>query len=232
MAAPRAQDQALSGTKAALRRRLLAERRARAAADPAAAARAAAVIQDRLCALPAVGAAGVVASYAALPGEVDLDALHGRLVAAGKRVVYPRVAGRGAALSFHAVATVGELHARGPLGIREPDPDAGPGAGGHAGNAATAAATPAAEIDAVLVPGVAFDRAGRRLGQGGGYYDALLAGVAPAGLRPAAARVGVAFAYQIQTEVPAGPDDRPVDFIVTEEEVVDCRAKESPRGQA
>ncbi|HEV8325466.1 MAG TPA: 5-formyltetrahydrofolate cyclo-ligase [Myxococcota bacterium] len=218
MAAPRAQDPALRETKAALRRRLQEERRARAAADPAAAARAAAVIHDRLCALPAVGAARVVASYAALPGEVDLDPLHGRLAAAGKRVVYPRVAGRGAGLAFHAAASVAELRARGPLGIREPDPSAAP--------------TPVADIDAVLVPGVAFDRAGRRLGQGGGYYDALLAGAAPgAGLRADAARVGVAFASQIQAEVPAGPDDRPVDFVVTEREVVDCGGKESPRGQ-
>ena len=66
-------------------------------------------------------------------------------------------------------------------------------------------------IDWVLVPGVAFDRDGRRLGYGGGYYDRLL----PL-LSPRAARVAGAFDLQIVDRVPAAPHDVAVDAIVTE----------------
>ena len=66
-------------------------------------------------------------------------------------------------------------------------------------------------IDFVLVPGVAFDLAGRRLGYGGGYYDRLL----PL-LSPRAARVAGAFELQLVDRVPAAPHDVAVDAIVTE----------------
>jgi 5-formyltetrahydrofolate cyclo-ligase len=69
------------------------------------------------------------------------------------------------------------------------------------------------EIDVVLVPAVAFDRRGARVGYGGGYYDRFLPGV------PQAARVGVAFACQIVQEIPADPYDVTVDAIVTETEI-------------
>ncbi len=63
----------------------------------------------------------------------------------------------------------------------------------------------------MLVPGVAFDLAGGRLGYGGGYYDRLLPLLAPA-----AARVAGAFEVQLVDLVPATPHDLPVDAIVTE----------------
>jgi 5-formyltetrahydrofolate cyclo-ligase len=68
-----------------------------------------------------------------------------------------------------------------------------------------------AAIDWVLVPGVAFDLAGRRLGYGGGYYDRLLPS-----LRPDAARIAGALELQIVDRVPAAPHDLTVDMIVTE----------------
>ena len=69
------------------------------------------------------------------------------------------------------------------------------------------------ELDAVLVPGRAFDRAGNRLGRGKGYYDRLLAR-----LRPDArgATIGVAYAEQIEESVPASGDDRPVAWIASD----------------
>ncbi len=73
-----------------------------------------------------------------------------------------------------------------------------------------------AEVDWVLVPGVAFDIAGRRLGYGGGYYDRLLP------LLPAdATRIAGAYEIQIVAAVPFGPHDLTVDAIVTETRVVD-----------
>jgi 5-formyltetrahydrofolate cyclo-ligase len=76
-------------------------------------------------------------------------------------------------------------------------------------------------IDAVVVPGLAFDRSGSRLGYGGGHFDRFLPR-----LRREVPRVGFAFDLQLLTSgaVPRGPNDEPVHYVVTEREVVDCRA--------
>lgn len=66
-------------------------------------------------------------------------------------------------------------------------------------------------LDAVLVPGLAFDRAGVRLGYGGGHFDRLLAR-----LRPGVPRIGVAFGAQLVERLPAEPHDQPVTVVVTE----------------
>lgn len=70
------------------------------------------------------------------------------------------------------------------------------------------------EIEVILVPAVAFDRRGYRVGYGGGYYDRFL----PAA--PQAAKIGVAFSSQIIEEIPVDVHDLPVDVIVTEREVI------------
>ena len=77
-------------------------------------------------------------------------------------------------------------------------------------------------IDVVVVPGLAFDRAGFRVGYGGGNYDRFLPR-----LRPDAVRVGFAFGLQLLPagKVPRGPNDEPVHHVVTERELVDCRAR-------
>jgi 5-formyltetrahydrofolate cyclo-ligase len=69
--------------------------------------------------------------------------------------------------------------------------------------------------DVLLVPLLAFDRAGYRLGYGGGYYDRTLRGLRA--LKPIVA-IGVGFAAQEMPKMPRGPDDEPVDWIVTENE--------------
>jgi len=73
---------------------------------------------------------------------------------------------------------------------------------------------PREEIDVVLIPAVAFDRQGRRVGYGGGYYDRFLPEI------PRAARIGAAFACQIVAEIPPDPHDVPADWIVTEDELI------------
>ena len=73
-----------------------------------------------------------------------------------------------------------------------------------------------AAMDLALVPGLAFDRAGRRLGRGGGHYDRLLA---RAPLR-AAFKIGLAFAWQLQPRVPAARHDVPMDLVATEKELI------------
>jgi 5-formyltetrahydrofolate cyclo-ligase len=67
------------------------------------------------------------------------------------------------------------------------------------------------EIDAILVPAVAFDRRGHRVGYGGGFYDRFLPQI------PRAVRIGAAFSCQTVGRVPEDPHDLPVDRIVTEE---------------
>jgi 5-formyltetrahydrofolate cyclo-ligase len=71
------------------------------------------------------------------------------------------------------------------------------------------------ELDVVVVPGVAFDRGGGRVGYGAGFYDRLLGRV-----RDDAFAVAVAFGLQVVVRVPAGGTDRRVDAVVTEREVI------------
>jgi 5-formyltetrahydrofolate cyclo-ligase len=74
-----------------------------------------------------------------------------------------------------------------------------------------------AVADVILVPGVAYDEHGRRLGYGGGFYDGLLSEVT----RPVL-RIGLCFDLQIVDAVPAGEADEPVDVVISERRVVRC----------
>lgn len=82
---------------------------------------------------------------------------------------------------------------------------------------------PVESIDAVLVPGLAFDREGRRLGRGGGYYDRLLSDP-----RLRAVRLGVGFSVQVVDTVPVGAHDCSVEWVVTDLGVIDCSAARRP----
>ncbi|ABB13654.1 5-formyltetrahydrofolate cyclo-ligase [Carboxydothermus hydrogenoformans] len=73
-------------------------------------------------------------------------------------------------------------------------------------------------IDLVLVPGVAFDLKGNRLGYGAGFYDRFLPN-----LQPAVKKVALAFELQIVPKIPTGPHDIPMDYIITEERIINCR---------
>lgn len=181
----------------ARKRRLRAEgRRRRAALSPDERAQASRVAAAHLLRLPELTDARSVALYAPIGDEADplnaLDALSQR----GVTVLFPRVLSGG--LELVAVPDVARLVV-GYRGVPEPvgeptDPEG---------------------LDAVVVPGLAFDRAGARLGRGGGHYDRLLA------LLPAtAARIGFCFACQVVAQVPHGAHDRGVDVVVTEAGVV------------
>jgi 5-formyltetrahydrofolate cyclo-ligase len=175
-------------------RRLVAERRR--AVAPAEAARAAARIAERLLAEPVVRAARRIALYAALPDEVPTRPLFDAFAVLDRPLLLPRIVGE-AALAFAAVADWSAL-APGRYGVLEPP-----------AQAETAAL---AEGDLVLVPGVAFDRAGHRLGRGGGFYDRAFPPGAP---RPPFL-IGVAFELQLVAAVPHGAGDRRMQAVVTE----------------
>lgn len=74
------------------------------------------------------------------------------------------------------------------------------------------------ELDLLMVPGVAFDSRGGRLGNGAGYYDRLLANV-----RPDALKVGVCFQSQLLPGIVMQPHDQRMDFVLTEQSLFDCR---------
>ncbi|MBI2653813.1 5-formyltetrahydrofolate cyclo-ligase [Candidatus Woesearchaeota archaeon] len=73
-------------------------------------------------------------------------------------------------------------------------------------------------IDLILVPGIAFDKEGHRIGYGFGYYDRFLRRV------PKAIKIGLAFDLQIVDKIPREMHDVPVDLIVTEERVIECES--------
>jgi 5-formyltetrahydrofolate cyclo-ligase len=168
---------------AAAARRQLDERQRRAAS---------AAICDRILALPELRSVRTVLLYAATPVEADPAALIEPLRGRGVRLLYPRV--RGDELDLVAAADLAALE-HGFRGIREPvgprvDPEA---------------------VDVALVPGVAFDPCGGRLGHGGGHYDRLLGQ-----LRDDGVRIGVCFACQVVPRVPLEDHDEAVDLVVTE----------------
>jgi 5-formyltetrahydrofolate cyclo-ligase len=174
------------------RREVLAERdvRERSAAACARLLARAELAADRV-------AGRVVAGYLAVHGEIDPSAALAGLRARGARVALPRVTPVAPRLVFHLVAPGAVLRA-GPFGIPEP--------------AAEAPEVALADLALLIVPGVAFDPAGRRLGFGGGYYDGVIDEARVAG----AAAIGLAYDFQIVDDCPAGPADVGVDAIATD----------------
>lgn len=145
---------------------------------------------------PEFAGAKIIALYRAMTGEVVTDEIFRSARSRGAVTLYPRVAKGSVDLVFSPVSDLGDLKP-GVWGILEPAVDA-----------------PAARVsdaDVVIVPGVAFDMKGRRLGQGGGYYDRLLRK-----LKRGAVSLGVAFDLQVVDEVPCGPNDAKIDCLATE----------------
>jgi 5-formyltetrahydrofolate cyclo-ligase len=129
--------------------------------------------------------------------EWDTRSLVATALAQRKTVAAPRVNASTRMLELYEIA--------------EPERDVAPGFYGIPEPCGHCAPVPLAAIDWVLVPGVAFDMAGRRIGYGGGYYDRLL----PL-LDPRARRIAGALELQLVDQVPAAPHDLRVDAIVTE----------------
>lgn len=168
-------------------------RAARRAIAPEARLAAGEAVATRLLALPQLANARAVLVYAATPEEIDPAPIAAAVRGAGARTAYPRVCAPGElALHWSDGSDLEPGHCR----IPEPSP--------------AAAEADAAEIDAVLVPGAAFDESCLRLGLGGGFYDRLLAR-----LRPDAVMIGLAFDEQVVASVPTQAHDVRLDFVVT-----------------
>jgi 5-formyltetrahydrofolate cyclo-ligase len=184
-----------------LRRRMKA---AREAIPPAERDLRAAAIEELLFALAPMERARTVMAFSSFGSEVPTRAVVRRLQREGRRVLLPFLEGpRMRAAEVRA----GRPTVPSGYGPEEPEP------GGR---------TPAdpSSIEVVIVPGLAFDRRGFRLGYGGGHYDHFLSD-----LPPEAVRVGIAFHEQVVDEVPHEPDDLPVDLVVTDRETIETNAR-------
>jgi 5-formyltetrahydrofolate cyclo-ligase len=189
--------------KRALRKVMRARREA---LDPAERLQASRAVGERLLSLPELSVALAVTGYASTRGEIDPSRALAAVAAGGAVVAYPRVSSERPRLRFHPVLDETAL-AVGTFGIFEPP----------AGSPEIALE----RLDVVLLPGLAFDEQGRRLGYGGGYYDELAARVrAQPGRR--GLLVGVGFDFQLVARCPAGENDVAIDCVVTDARVIRC----------
>jgi 5-formyltetrahydrofolate cyclo-ligase len=162
------------------------------------------LVIERIENLPEFGAAHTVALYHALPDEVPTAGMLRRWLGR-KRLALPVIGGDGA-MVFREY-TGPECLVEGAFGIREPAPLSSRAR--H--EVPTRDLIPPSEIDLMLVPGVAFDAAGGRLGRGGGFYDRYLAGPEAAGIY----KVGLCPVGALVAEVPAEAHDVVMDRVVT-----------------
>lgn len=186
--------------KSALRKAMLAQRSALAPADVRAASLRAAALAETL---DGWRQAREVLVYLAFGGEIETTALLEGLFQRGVRVLAPRCRPGQAGLLDVACLTCLSQLSPGAYGIPEPHPELCPALDDFSPGAA-------------LIPAVAFDRRGGRLGFGQGYYDRLLAG-------PGFEKtflIGLAHGFQVVEALPVDPWDRPVHVVVTDEEII------------
>jgi 5-formyltetrahydrofolate cyclo-ligase len=183
----------LKRAKRRIRREVLRERDAAPAAGRVEAGRR---VVERFLALPEVGRAATVMVFWSFGSEVPTGPLIQRLHRRGVTIALPRIEDARLAPIPYAP---GDATIRTSFGAEEP---------------AAGAPIDPVSIDVVAVPGVAFDRRGRRIGYGAGFYDRFLRDLP-------AFSVGLAFGLQVlDRDLPAGNFDLPVDAIVTEHETI------------
>lgn len=190
--------------KAQLRLRLRAWR---VSLPPEAVAAAGEAVAGRLADLPEYGQAGTIMAYWSVGNELPTHRLIRAALAAGKRVCLP--------------ATIPEEGRLEPRQVTDPDRELVTGARNIPAPAEGAPVIEPGEIDLILVPGMAFDREGRRMGRGFGYYDRFFRNNQP--LR--AVLVGLAYEQQVLPSVPHDKWDMPLQMIVHESDVVRCQVK-------
>ena len=180
-----------SNDKAELRGQIRAALKAMSSAGRSAAST---QVRDRLQQQEVWRKAGSILFYAPLAEEPDVWPLLAGALAAGKAAALPRFAGEHQKYVACRINDVARDICEGRFGIREPRADC--------------AEIPLNQLDFVLVPGVAFDLDGHRLGRGKGHYDRLLASFE--GLA-----CGVAFDQQVVGHVPVEPHDAQLSCILT-----------------
>ena len=184
--------------KKALRASVLATRAAMPAAQRISLS---ADVIERVRTLPVYRHAASVMTYMSFDTELDTHGFFDSLLRDGKMATLPRIDRTTKQLSVHRVSGPVDL-VSGVWGIQEPRADL--------------PVVPISDIDMVLMPGVAFDRQGNRLGYGAGFYDRLLS---TAGRRPV--RVVAAFDEQVVDAVPHDETDQCIHLLVTPTQTIE-----------
>ena len=161
-------------------------------------------IQAKVLAHPIFQEAKSIALYFAMPGEVATMDLCAKALEQEKAVYLPRVVGSGL-MEFVQISRETEF-VQSALGILEPLPS-------YPGYPAWEF-TEKFKVELIILPGLAFDRKGSRLGFGGGFYDRFLQ------TYPQSGRLGLAFAWQIVDLVPKDPWDQNINYLGTEDGVL------------
>ena len=191
-------------TKAQIRSRLRQQRRklsAKVVADTSNR------IFNFLCSFSPFQRAESVVLYSANENEVQTEAIWQEASKQGKAVYYPRISADRTTLEF-VRRGVGQRLTPGTFGILIPP-----------GNELL---TTLQSTDVVLTPGVGFDAQGHRLGRGKGYYDRAFRGPLTGAIR-----IALTYAFQIFPSIPAGPEDEPVHYIISENGILDCGVKQA-----
>lgn len=175
--------------KAEIRRKLRSMRREQ---DRNVAAEASDLICKRVMALEEYRNSSVILAYMAARGEVDVEAIVRDAVLSGKKAAFPLCTENGGLRLL--IPESSDSFSVGAYGILEPNPE-------------KSMEISPDELDLIIVPAVAYTECCARLGQGGGYYDRLLA-------KTDACSVGVGFDFQLLPSLPIEPHDRTLDYVV------------------
>lgn len=146
--------------------------------------------------------ASVIMLFLSLPHEVDTSEAILYAWQLGKIVAVPKISWQQRHMIPVRINSLETGFTTGAWGLRDP---------------VTGTPVPFGQIDLVVAPALGFDRQGNRLGRGGSFYDRFFANK-----DVVASRCGLAFAEQIMESIPVTESDEPVDFIVTDEEVIQC----------
>ena len=171
------------------------------------------IISKRIMQLEAYANAETVLGYMSFGAEFATTHWLQQALQAGKQVLLPRVNSTSKQLELYKVNDLVSDVAAGLWSIPEPLPDR------------CTKVEDLTQVDFILLPGVAFARDGGRLGYGGGFYDKLLARITPSGSSDHPVLVAAAFSMQLLEDIPQEATDRKVHWLLTEKEVIHCRAE-------
>ena len=156
------------------------------------------VISKKLLEHPDFRKAGIVCFYVSMPMEVDTHPLIEASLKMGKKVLVPLVDLENKELKLKEIRDLNKDLAPGTLGILEP--------------AASTKTVDARDVECILVPGLAFDKRGHRLGRGGGFYDRLLSQMSSR-----VKKIALTFSFQVLPDIPLEDHDQTVDEVLTEQ---------------
>ncbi len=164
------------------------------------------IIIEKLLSLPLYKNSSFFMTYVSFAKEVDTFSLIERSLNLGKRVAVPYIVSVEGEMVPAIVKSLQDLEP-GPWGILQPKKE-------------KLEVIQPQKLDFLIVPGVAFDRKGNRLGRGKGFYDRFLSH-----LPPSLPRISLVYSFQIVEEIPVDKHDLPVNLIITEKEIIEVSDK-------